>query len=731
MTTINRNFKLTQKASLPIGFSTLTELLASQGADKFVTSEVLIPFFSSKLTEFYNNVVGNAPQAFDTLKEIADKLAEMGAKDGSIEAMISTIIGTKADISYVDGKLNLKADLSMVNTAISSINSSIQTEINERITDVARVEAIANSKVTPERLEIRVAEVLNYESAQLDLAKQALRLEISQKADETSVVTRLGLKADRFDVQQLSSSQDSEIIRIDSEIAVKANQSFVVNEIASAKIDSRGYTDNHILNLNENVLPLLASKTYTEGRVADLFGEIQIAKGQVLAEVATKATPAQATAISEALVNALRTEMLAIEGIDDAEFARLGALLAQLTALESSDVTGIMALLSQKVAISDVLGSAWTVANLQTFISFVDLANEQIGSGKVLDARTLRHILYEMKALTDSKVAGSKIQKSSWIDPNLTYEIEHFLNESLLNGDHVFSAQLVQGILKVLNTKVDTKVDKKVDKSVIYGLDSFMGHHAILNPLDFANVLPEYCSDEWLLSEKLMNGILKSIVEKFDTKANSVDVDTNKLDKAVFSSLFNQRPDGKFNSTENLKTLVTEHLFCTRFADNSSDFTSGHLEFDSQSDNYLKIVLATEEDGGVHAMNLKGFINYLTDGQESVLADKLRFNSMSIAELDNKVELKANILDVYTQSETDTALELKASNARVLQLEEMVATMGDALAQLRADFDSLTDPQAEIDESMLHPDVFTGIVMTARPPIVPMVNSDTDTPVEP
>jgi hypothetical protein len=479
MTAINRNFKLTQKNSLPIGFATIQELTAETGLDKFVTSEVLLPFLSEKLTAFYNLILGETPnQALNTLREIGDKLAEMGATDGSIEAMISTIIGTKADISYVDGQLNLKADLAFLNNVIAQIALNATAERTVRVGEEARIEAIANSKVSESYFNNFSQDLINHYAS----------------------TSALGYESDA---------------RITEDARIEA--------IANSKVSQSAY----------------------DAKVAQLDGTI-----------ATKVTTAEAEAISQAKVSALRTEMLAIEGIDDAEFARLGALLAQITALESSDVTGIMNLLSQKVNKSDVLdGNA-----IGTLSEFTDIGDASI-TDKVVNALKLRQYFQETKALNNTKVAKSDVLGEGNIGD---------LNDFIDVGDDSVAGKVVNAFkLREYLYQVRSLANSKLPSDNVVTTGWNIGNRAS-NVTDYANLPNSVMSEHYIPSEKMFQGYVHEIVELLNKKANSA--------------------------------------------------------------------------------------------------------------------------DVYTNTESDSALELKASNAHVLQLEQLVATMGSEIAQLRADFDSLTDP---------------------------------------
>ncbi len=703
-----RKFKITKKDILPIGFATTAELMSGQGLDKFITSQELLPYLSFAFTNFYNQIAGDAPiQALDTLREIGDRLTVMGATDGSIQQMISEILGTKASLSYVDGKLVLKADLSMVQGSVADINARIQTEVALRTSEVARVEAIANAKITEERLlyisneyyQLANARLLTVENTTIPaineaIVKKSSKVELQAEVTaRTGEVARVQAIADSKTTNEHLEVRIAEVLNYENNRDVNTRADLVAvatnkanDAFTNAKADSRGYTDNHILNLNQNILPLLESKAEANASIALLNAAIATkTTNQDVNENVAYWKLHDLTPTYKGIVDALRAEMLAIEGIDETEFTRLRDLLAQLTALESADVAGLNASISQKIGkngiisedflkirydltdpfafitneslmvredsevfggramthflrkmykqaetkvakdhildgtkvgtlenfmsdlatiqgnlgavlnaeriqsfflqaydkinakvakadvldgsifpssaslfatyitpdarltkdkyfnalnlrqfladlsnytdtvsatkfakdhvlkldtvqgmwhfindmtiqeledkvvdanvlrilINDlfghlntkantadafakdhVLNSTWSTATLGSWLAYIDATDAQIGSGKVVDAQILRNILREVVNHANTKVAGTKVAKSSWITPNQVHSIGEFLDESSLNSDHVFSAELTQALFKILNVKVDTKVNE-------------------------------------------------------------------------------------------------------------------------------------------------------------------------------------------------------------------------------------------------------------------------------
>ena len=110
-----------------LGLSTV----ASSGSYNDLSDKPAIPTVPTDVSAFTNDagyqtqtqveaavaaLVGGAPEAFDTLKEIADKLSA----DDDVTAGILTSIGEKANTSWVTSELALKADVADLATVATS-----------------------------------------------------------------------------------------------------------------------------------------------------------------------------------------------------------------------------------------------------------------------------------------------------------------------------------------------------------------------------------------------------------------------------------------------------------------------------------------------------------------------------------------------------------------------------------------------------------------------------------
>ena len=273
---------------------------------------------------------------------------------------------------------------------------------------------------------------------------------LNGKAEEISVANRLASKVETNDIMPLVNARATKV-ELQAEYDARIAEDVRIETIANSKARA---TD--VANLSTDIQ---REVTQRQQDVATLG-----------VSISQKATPAEVTTISTALVAALRTEMLAIEGIDDVEFARLNALLAQLTALETADVTGLTALLSQKVAKSDVLDSAWLGNTLNDYINFVTTATDaQVGEGKVLDAIVLQRILKGLKFYEiDTKVPNSSVLSKSFAVDNwlgsTAQSFSNFLSESFTIGwreEGIFSISAVRTVAQKLGAMITLKANSE------------------------------------------------------------------------------------------------------------------------------------------------------------------------------------------------------------------------------------------------------------------------------
>lgn len=107
---------LTANRTLTVTECSAAEALAGVAADKVVTPR--------RLKAAIDALIGGAPGALDTLDELAAALAD----DASFAATMTTQLGLKASIAYVDAQLALKSTIVYVDTQLAAARTQILTE---------------------------------------------------------------------------------------------------------------------------------------------------------------------------------------------------------------------------------------------------------------------------------------------------------------------------------------------------------------------------------------------------------------------------------------------------------------------------------------------------------------------------------------------------------------------------------------------------------------------------
>ena len=202
-------------------------------------------------------VVAEAPEDFDTLKEVADyiasdktkaaeietKLADhdsaiesLEAKDEELEAAIAekadaSALDAKADASMVEAALDEKADKADLDAKADS--ADVEAETARATAEEARIEAKVDAKADNAALEAEVTRALakegeltsaiaekasnadlDAEKSRAEAAEQALEAKVDEKADASTVADELTeLKSKDTELEAKDAAQDEEIAK--------------------------------------------------------------------------------------------------------------------------------------------------------------------------------------------------------------------------------------------------------------------------------------------------------------------------------------------------------------------------------------------------------------------------------------------------------------------------------------------------------------------------------------
>jgi hypothetical protein len=666
-----------RKDRLPIGFATTQQLISNTPIDAFVTGDVLLSVFNAKFSEFYTSIVGNAPQALDTLVEIANKLALLGAEDVSIEAMISEIIGTKASLTYVNGKLDLKADLSYVQAQVGTTNQNLAIE-------VSRLEGILNGKVTAVAFQTYQASVtaslvlkadqasvtaslaLKADQASVDAslaikANQAtVDTSLALKADKTTVNAALALKADQTAVNT-SLALKADKTAVDASLALKADLT-AVNTSLALKADKTAVDASLALKADQIVvntsLALKVDKTAVDASLALKADEVS-----VVSRLAGKTSTAQAETIAQNIANALEAKLLGGVGTNADTFAELKALLDNLQSLSQADLNGVMASLATKVDKQTLALFAQVQPDGKyslTNLNGVSAKNVLIGRlTDVLNDYTAQNLNLDIQA---GGVQLIKVALATQADGSISgMKLKDFLNFIVSNPNSPLFSKLSEKLDKSVFNEIANK-----DAGGLYTLNQllsvtskqFYAHNFAffdqdVTTEDFANGVNNGESFTLAIGRREDGALLGLGVSNLaDYLVNDVTHVSVKLNEKLSKSEFNQVivpipvidqyvpfSNGSGTTAERSmsgglkvdKLAVTETAVVESLAVNglaSADLSHEALTYDLQfnmninealGDKFMNVVLSTGEEGGqLHSANMVEFLEFIANAPNPV-----------------------------------------------------------------------------------------------------------------
>lgn len=167
---------------------------------------------------------------------------------------------------------------------------------------------------------------------------------INAKADEESVVSRLATKADESSVASRLATKATET-SVTERLATKADESSVATRLAE-KADETSVASR--LAEKASIEQLLIVENLASNAVTQEILELGLTQ---------KITAAQAETIAQSITTALENKIMGGVGTDADTMAELKALLDNLQSLSEADVNGVMQLVSEKIAKSDIYHS--------------------------------------------------------------------------------------------------------------------------------------------------------------------------------------------------------------------------------------------------------------------------------------------------------------------------------------------------------------------------------------
>jgi hypothetical protein len=333
------------------------------------------------------DLVGNAPELLNTLNELAEAIAD----DENFATTITTLVGTKADTSYVNSEISDldTAAQGYATTAQTNANSYTDTEITQEVAD--RNSAISdaiNTEVTNRNSAITAAigqEVVDRDSA-ITTAVNGLTTTDIEEGDNLyftnqraidAVGGTIGSQIDLLDTDDIEEGSDNLYFTNARAISATAASYDVLGAAAAAETSARGYADGLAVNYDAAGSANTAYSDAVAAAALDATTKANNAKSgaeaTASADATSKANAAQAAAeatAASALSTAISTE------VTDRNNAISSAIATEVTDRNTAISTAVSGLVDGAPALLDTLNelalalgdSPDTITNLTTLV---------------------------------------------------------------------------------------------------------------------------------------------------------------------------------------------------------------------------------------------------------------------------------------------------------------------------------------------------------------------------
>jgi hypothetical protein len=320
----------------------------------------------------FDDVLGGAPAALDTLNELANALGD----DANYAATITTALTEKADKTYVDSQVAQAVINANSNSSASTDALDLRVTANEGLLATHTAQIAANSAAMASNAtdiasnSIAITAAISTASADATVKANAAQANAQAYTDgrETAITTAYRAYTDAA-IDASNEISEMEDVSLGS---LTNNQALTYN--ASAGV----WTNSSLTTATIAEAP--GGLYYTDVRVRDVLSADNIADTTDVATAKSEAvayTDDRETAITTAYINAISTEATARanadstlqNNIDSEESARIAAD-ATLQSNINTEKGRIDAILSASTADKD------TFAEIVTFINSVDTAND-------------------------------------------------------------------------------------------------------------------------------------------------------------------------------------------------------------------------------------------------------------------------------------------------------------------------------------------------------------------
>jgi hypothetical protein len=256
-------------------------------ADGLIETEVINR--NSAITTAVGNVVNAAPEALNTLKELADALTA----DESTAATLATLVGTKASSAQV--ATDIAAEATARNTAIAAEATARNTAIASHESDTTNIHGIANTALLV---------------TQSDLSSALAGATVDQSA-LAGVGIDWNPTTEAFDIDStvatktyVDAAQDAAELDATSKVQAEslARASAITAALVTAAADATSKVATEESNRNTSIASAIANEV-TNRNSAISTGKL-VVQGLAEADATSKANAAQAAAIAAAATDA-------------------------------------------------------------------------------------------------------------------------------------------------------------------------------------------------------------------------------------------------------------------------------------------------------------------------------------------------------------------------------------------------------------------------------------------
>lgn len=643
-----------------------------------------------------SDVVGAAPEAYDTLKKISDVLSQ----DNDAISAINEVLSGKANSEDVYTKTEIDTKVTAINNSVSTLETKVDNAdatINGRIDDlVAKVsgiettvndnnstlsDAITSEETARKSADKTISDKLDSEIAKVTDKVNELNAKVIQDiADSTAKDTEIDANISALNtlLTNVESKVDNEVIRstekdnelvgknVELEAKLTANETAIADEITRSKQAEKSLSDK----IDAIVIPDL---TEVNSSISTLDNKVDNIQSTLQTAIDTEATTARAA--EKANADNITKLSGDIKAVDD-----------KVNAIDFTPVNNAVSAIDTKV--DNEISRAQNAEkinsdNIATLQSSVSGLNDSIASANAS--------ITQLQA--DSSAKDSELENSINVEKNRAENAEKLLSDKIdiINGDKETVGSIAHAVEDAKH-HIDDKLSDYYDKATF-------------------NEIIDGCATKGALSaiaEELGN--TKSTVwESLSLKANSSDVYTkSEVDQAIEAiDVTDQLTDyaTKAEVEEAIEAIdVTEQLKDYAKVEDCSIIVDGEgnripkliIDLSDNSEEGIPVYNKNEidslisEKANANEVYSKEYIDGIVTTVNSSLNSKLPIDSFNewsenVAtkqDVNNAIESKIEEIDLsdyYNKTEMQSLLGERALKSSVIMIQNDIDSINSTL----------------------------------------------------